>query len=109
VLTKYEAAAGFHVEDDGSVVCHFWSLTRSTARIGNELVCTGIADFAVGVPFEEWPHWNQYAVESPSAETLKTLKTVRDEGTLPDVVNSVVRGLEQVNAAFINLAAELAL
>jgi hypothetical protein len=72
VLTKYEGAAGFDVKDDGSVSCrHYWGLTRSTSRIGNELLATGIGDFAEGVPFEEWPHWKQYAVEPPGSDTVE--------------------------------------
>ncbi|MGH9432630.1 MAG: hypothetical protein ACRD3T_13895 [Terriglobia bacterium] len=107
VLTKYEGASGFDVEDDGSVSCRgYWGLTRSTARIGNELICTGIGDFAEGVPYDEWPHWKQYAVEPPSPETLQALV---DEPTLPDAVNAVVRALERLNSAFANMAATLGL
>jgi hypothetical protein len=102
VLTKYEGAAGFDVKDDGSVSCqHYWGLVRSTSRIGNELLSTAIGDFAEGVPFEEWPHWKQYAVEPPSTDSVKALV---QEPEIPEVVNSIVTALEQVNAVFANLA-----
>ena len=105
VLTKYEGASGFTVEDDGSVSCHhFWGLVRSTARLGNELLATAIGDFAEGVPFEEWPHWKQYAVEPPSPETAAAL---RAEQTVAAAVNSVVQALSGLNAAFAAMAASL--
>jgi hypothetical protein len=102
VLTKYEGAAGFDVKDDGSVSCqHYWGLLRSTSRLGNELLSTAIGDFAEGVPFEEWPHWKQYAVEPPCVETVKALV---QEPEIPEVVNSVVAALKRLNAVFANLA-----
>jgi hypothetical protein len=102
VLSKYEGAAGFDVKDDGSVSCqHYWSLVRSTSRLGNELLSTAIGDFAEGVPFEEWPHWKQYAVEPPGPETVKALV---QEPEIPEVVNSVVAALKRLNAVFANLA-----
>jgi hypothetical protein len=104
VLTKYEGASGFDIKDDGSVSCYHWGLVRSTARIGNDLLSTAIGDFAEGVPYEEWPHWKQYAVEPPSLETLQTL---RQEESLPDAVNSVVDSLHTLNVAFAGLAALL--
>ena len=105
VLTKYEGASGFEVADDGSVSCHhYWGLVRSTARIGNELLTTAIGDFAEGVPFEEWPYWQQYAVESPSPETAEAL---RHEQTVPEAVNSLVKALHTLNAAYAGLAASL--
>ena len=103
VLTKYEGASGFDVADSGSVSCHhYWGLVRSTARIGNELLSTAIGDFAEGVPFEEWPHWQQYAVEPPSLETAKAL---RQEQTVPDAVNFLVKALHTLNTAFDGMAA----
>ena len=105
VLTKYEGATDFKVEDNGSVSCHhYWGLVRSTARLGNELLSTGIGDFAQGVPFEEWPHWMQYAVEPPSPETTAAL---REEQTEADAVNSVVQSLGELNAAFAAMSASL--
>ncbi len=104
VLTKYEGASGFDVKDDGAVSCYYWGLTRSTARIGNELLSTAIGDFAEGVPFEEWPHWKQYAVEPPSPETSRALV---DEPTVPEAVNSVAGALERLNAAFADMASAL--
>jgi len=102
VLTKYEGAAGFDVKDDGSVSCqHYWGLVRSTSRLGNELLSTAIGDFAEGVPFEEWPHWKQYAVEPPGAETVKALV---QEPEIPEVVNSVVAALKRLSAACADLA-----
>ena len=105
VLTKYEGAAGFDVKDDGSVSCHhYWGLVRSTSRLGNELLSTAIGDFAEGVPFEEWPHWKQYAVEPPSSETAKSLA---QETTIPEAVNSLLNALNRLNAAFAEMAASL--
>lgn len=105
VLTKYEGASGFDVADNGSVSCHhYWGLTRSTARVGNELLATAIGDFAEGVPFSEWPHWKQYAVEPPSPETEKAL---RQEKTVPIAVNSLVNALHTLNAAFADVADSL--
>lgn len=102
VLTKYEGSSGFDVKDDGSVSCYYWGLTHSTSRIGNELLSTAIGDFAEGVPFEEWPHWRQYAVDPPSRETLKALV---QEPAIPEAVNSVARALAALNAAFAHMAA----
>ena len=105
VLTKYEGATGFDVLDDGSVACrHYWGLTRSTARIGNELICTAIGDFAEGVPFEEWLHWRQYAVEPPSHETAESL---RQEQSVPDAISGVVNALHALNMAFCDMADSL--
>ena len=102
VLSKYERRSGFKVLDDGSVWCgDFWALNRSTLRIGNELLQTGIKDFAEAIPFEEWPHWQQFAVEPPSSEAKKVLC---EEPTLPDAVNSLVHELGKLNTAFENFA-----
>ena len=102
VLSKYEGASGFTVSDDGSVSCrNYWSLWRSTSRIGNELLSTAIGDFAKGVPLEEWPHWKQYAVDPPSVETRKVLV---QEKTIPNAVNALVDELESLNAMFQNFA-----
>jgi hypothetical protein len=102
VLIKYEGAAGFDVKDDGSVSCHhYWGLVRSTGRLGNELLSTAIGDFAEGVPFEEWPHWKQYAVEPPSADTAKALV---QEPKIQETVNSLVNALKRLSAVFADLA-----
>ena len=101
VLLKYERLGGFKVADDGSVSCqHYWGLTRSTTRLGNELLSTAIGDFAQGVPFEEWPHWKQYSVEPPNPKTAKSLQ---QEGTIPEVVNSLVNELSKLNYTFSNV------
>ncbi len=105
VLTKYEGASGFDVADDGSVSCRdYWGLVRSTSRLGNELLASAIGDFAEGVPFEEWPHWKQYAVEPPSPETAAAL---REEQTVAAAVNSVVQALGELNSAFSAMALSL--
>jgi hypothetical protein len=104
VLTKYEGMSGFEVSDDGSVSCaYYWGLGRSTARLGNELLSTAIGDFAEGVPFEEWPHWRQYAVEPPSKEMARAL---REEQSVPAGINSI-EALTNLNAAFSRMAASL--
>jgi hypothetical protein len=105
VLTKYEGAAGFEIKDDGSVSCdHYWGLVRSTSRLGNELLSTAIGDFAESVPFEEWPHWKQYAVEPPTQETAQSLA---QESTIPEAVNSLLNALNRLNATFAEMAASL--
>ena len=105
VLTKYEGVSGFDVSDDGSVRCgYFWALNRSTSRIGNELLATAIGDFAEGVPFEEWPHWKQYAVEPPS---LDAPPIPHNEVPIPDAVNSLVRALRTLNLDFDRFAASI--
>lgn len=102
VLSKYEGASGFCVWDDGSVSCRdYWGLVRSTSRLGNELLSTAIGDFAEGLPFEEWPHWRQHAIEPPSPETLKLL---REEQSIPETVNSLVEQLNALNASFAEFA-----
>ena len=105
VLTKYEGASGFEVADDGSVTClNYWGLRRSTARLGNELLATAIGDFAEGVPWEEWPHWKQYAVERPSQEMATAL---REEQTVPEAVNALVQALSDLNSAFVDFGTSL--
>jgi len=107
VLTKYQRAPGFEVADDGSVSCYnHWGLVRSTMRIGNELLATGIGDFAEGLPFEEWPHWKQYAVEPPTPEMAKELMR---EQTVPDAVNALVKAFHRLNIAFADMAASFEL
>lgn len=105
VLCKYEGASGFKVADNGSVSCHhYWGLVRSTVRYGNELLSTAIGDFAEGVPFEEWPHWKQYAVAPPSPESLAG---ITQEQSVPKAVNSLVKELEGLNGAFEEMTASL--
>jgi hypothetical protein len=107
VLIKYEGASGFDVDDSGSVFHYpYWSLARSTARIGNELIATFIGDFAEGIPFEEWPHWKQYAVKPPSQEYANVL---RQEQTVPSAVNSLVEQLQILNASFAEFGISLGL
>jgi hypothetical protein len=101
VLIKYEASSGFKVHDDGSVSCRYWGLVRSTSRLGNELLSTAIGDFAEGVPFEEWLHWKQYAVEEPSQSAVEAIV---QEKTIPDAVNSLVNELQLLNSVFARLA-----
>ena len=102
VLSKYEGSSGFTVSNDGSVSCRdYWSLWRSTRRIGNELLETAIGDFAEGVPLEEWPHWKQYVVDPPGLDTRNVLM---QEQTIPSAVNALVGELESLNAEFQNLA-----
>lgn len=105
VLAKYQGMTGFTVDPDGSLHCgHYWSLDRSTVRIGNELLSTLIGDFAEGVPFDEWPHWQQYAVEPPSAETILAL---REEVPIPDAVARIGDSFSKLNSSLRTLAAAL--
>lgn len=100
VLSKYEGTAGYTVGDDGSVSCYNeWSVRSS--RIGNELLSTGIGDFAEGVPFEEWPHWKQYVVEPPSNDSFQVLDS---EESIPKAVNLLVSSLTELNASFLELS-----
>ncbi len=95
VLQKYEASSDYEVADNGSVSCHnYWSLNRSTIRLGNELISTAIGDFAEAIPFEEWPHWKQFVVEPPSQEQVISLQS---EQTIPDQVNNLVYSLNTLN------------
>jgi hypothetical protein len=105
VLRKYEGASGFVIGDDGSVTCrYFWALNRSTSRVGNELLCTYIGDFAEGVPYEEWPHWKQFAIAPPSIESLRALD---QEPAISDTVNSLVNAFKRLNDAFEEMARSL--
>lgn len=105
VLSRYETMSGFSVDDNGSVHCdHYWSLARSTSRLGNELLSTAIGDFAEGVPYDEWLHWQRYAVEAPSQAMLESISTERP---IPEAVNGVVTGLEILNGAFTAFADHL--
>lgn len=102
VLARYQGASGFEIGDDGSVRNRsYWGLDRSTHRVGNELLSTYLGDFAEGVPYEEWPHWRQYAVEPPSLERLRELG---GEKEVPAAVNDVARALGRLNDAFGALA-----
>lgn len=107
VLSKYEGASGYTVFDDGSVYCrNYWGLSHGVMRVGNELLSTNIGDFAEGVPFEEWPHWKQFAVEPPSRETISSLCR---EPTIPEAVNSFANRLIDLNVAFSNFASKFAI
>lgn len=105
VLSRYEGTDGFTVDDDGSVTCgHYWSLSRSTQRIGNDLLCTAIGDFAEGVPFEEWPHWKLYSVDPPSHPYVKAIAS---ETTVIEAVNGVLNSLERFASVFSRFATAL--
>lgn len=105
VLAKYEVTTGSDVKDNGSVSnTGYWGLTRSTSRIGNELLTTAIGDFAEGVPFEEWPHWKQYSVEPPSSDSLNA---ILQETPIPKAVNFLVRALDRMNATYSEMAAAI--
>jgi hypothetical protein len=102
VLTKYQVTSGYELKDDGSVSCRdYWSLSRSTARLGNELLYTAIGDFAEGVPFEEWPHWLQYASEPPNQDTIAA---ALQELPIPEAVNALFSSLQRLNASFSEMA-----
>lgn len=98
VLMKYQVMSGYELKDNGSVSCRgYWGLNRSTGLIGNELVYTTIGDFAEGVPFEEWPHWLQYASKPPNQDALKA---AQQEMPIPEAVNTLFTSLRRVNASF---------
>jgi hypothetical protein len=59
---------------------------------------------SVAPKFEEWPHWKQHAVEPPSADTANAFW---QEVPIPEAVNSLVRALNRLNAAFTEMAASL--
>jgi hypothetical protein len=105
VLTKYEVASGFEVKDDGSVInSGYWGLTRSSSRIGNALVATGIGDFAEGVPFDEWSHWKEYAIEPPNPDSIRGFL---QERPIPEVVDALVQALNNLNDVFARMTAAL--
>ena len=104
-MLKYEGIAGFNVADNGSVSCYNeWALERTVRRLGNELLTTTIADFALHLPFEEWPHWKQYSVAPPSLESMDLLGK---EESISTAVNSMVSDLEKLNIVFVGLASSL--
>lgn len=105
VLSKYEGSSMFQFKDDGSISCSgYWGLSRSTFRVGNELLGTAIGDFAEGVPFEEWPHWKQYAVEPPSPQIGEALA---QETPVPQAVTSLIEVFQRLNTAFACMAGSL--
>jgi hypothetical protein len=94
--------SGYQFKDDGSVSCRdYWALNRGTGRIGNELVYTAIGDFAEGVPFEEWPHWLQYASEPPNQDALTA---ARQETPIPEAVNKLFTSLKRLSTSFSGMA-----
>lgn len=102
VLMKYQVMSGYEIKDDGSVSCRdYWALNRSTGRIGNELVYTAIGDFAEGVPFEEWPHWLQFASEPPNQDALTA---ARQETSIPEAVNKLFTSMKRLSASFSEMA-----
>jgi len=104
-LIRYETSSDFVVTDSGDVLCgSHWGLSRSTFRLGNDLLCTAIGDWAEGVPFSEWKHWQMYAVEPPSYESIETL---RNDKPISDVVNELYNSLQGLNSAFAGLASAL--
>ncbi|HIA53554.1 MAG TPA: hypothetical protein EYN91_15925 [Candidatus Melainabacteria bacterium] len=95
VLHKYQETVGFEVDNEGNVFCRReWGLSGSTQLIGNELVCTWIGDFATGVLIEEWPHWKQYSVVPPSADTMSI---VANEIPLPKLIKALCDALCSLN------------
>ena len=105
VLAKYEIDSNYTIDDNGSVHClSYWGLDRSTKRHGNELISTFIGDFAEGVPFEEWMHWKQYAVEPPSRQVIESIS---HEQKIPDAVNNLIDALQKLNDNFKLLAKKL--
>lgn len=96
VLRRYEEASGFWVDDDGTVHCgSVWGL-RSNGRLGNELLSVNIGDFGQDVPFDDWHHWAQYAVEPPSSETLSALQ---QERVIASTITGIGMALEDLNQA----------
>ncbi len=101
-LVRYETSGDFHVSDDGAVLCgSHWGLSRSTRRLGNDLLCTSIGDFAEGVPFSEWIHWQMHSVEPPSHETIESM---RADKPIPLLINELVHELNQLNSSFVGFA-----
>ena len=105
VLSKYEGVSGFEVLDDGSVSHRsYWGLVRSTERLGNEMISSAVVDFAEGVPFAEWLHWQQYVIDPPSREARQI---ILEEKCIPDAVNFLLEELEELNNAFSHLVEKL--
>ena len=97
VLMKYEGMPNCTIADNGNLHCRsYLVLNRSTRRIGNALLATAIGDFAEGIPWEEWPHWQQHAVPPPSSDDREVIEA---EVPIPEAVNSVVRALWRINDA----------
>ena len=105
VLSKYEGVSGFEVRDDGSVSHRsYWGLVRSTERLGNEMISSAVVDFAEGVPFAEWLHWQQYVMDPPSRQARQIIV---GEKCIPDAVNALVKELEELNKAISRLVEKL--
>ncbi len=102
VLSKYERDSRCEVRDSGAVICQdYWGLQKSVSRIGNDFLRTWIGDFAKELPFEEWTYWKQFAVESPSSETLRA---INEEPEIPSEVNYLIQNLNMLSGALTNLA-----
>jgi len=102
VLSKYESDSRCDVSDSGAVNCGvYWGLQKSVSRIGNDLLSTWVGDFANEVPFGEWVHWKQFAVEPPSSETLRGLNEMPK---IPDQINCLIGNLNRLSHALEELA-----
>lgn len=100
-LAKYQVMSGYEIKDNGAVSCRdYWSLNQSTGLIGNEFVYTAIGDFAEGVPFEEWPHWLQYASPPPNQDAVTA---ALQEIPIPQAVNRLFASLKRLNASFLEM------
>lgn len=105
VLIRYETSSDFRVTDNGDVLCgSHWALNRSTFRLGNDLICTAMGDWAEGVPYSEWLHWQMHAVEPPSYEAVEAL---RGDKSLPDLVNGLSQGFSNLNASFFSFVSAI--
>lgn len=101
VLSKYQGTVGFTITDNGGITCFDeWGLTRSTWRIGNELIATWIGDFAEGVRLCEWPHWKQFSTSPPSEQAVELFGK---ELPIPKGVSNLCHALDALNGAFSEL------
>jgi len=98
VIERYQDSSTFSVADNGAIHCgSFWGLYRSTRLHGNEYISTAIGDFGQGVPYNEWQHWQRYAIPPPGRASLGVAAS---EPPIATGVTELVEALEELNGAF---------
>lgn len=94
VLQRFEQDANYTVDDQGGIHCGcHWGLTRSTRRVGNKWIRSAIGDFAQGVPLEEWPYFQRFAVAFPDRSAMEEAD---QEVPIPEAVNQLLRTLDSL-------------
>lgn len=98
VIERYQDSSTFSVADNGAIHCgSFWGLYRSTRLHGNEYISTAIGDFGQGVPYNEWQHWQRYAIPPPGRASLGVAAS---EPPIATGGTELVEAPEELNGAF---------